>query len=189
MFFRSIFSAAAPSRNSRGLLDFTFMLEGEEVSLNLKENPHIRPDFPVILANNGRFTRWNSPSNVSGIQLSYRLLNARLQLPQCASNGVTAVLCYAIDMWEFVWWRMDTDIVKHDDVMKWKHFPRYWPSVRGIHQSRWSPSSKASDAEIWCFFFICALNKRLRKQSGGWWFETQSRPLWRHCNGRCKLSL
>ena len=24
---------------------------------------------------------------------------------------------------------------------------------------------------------------RLSKQSGGWWFETLSRPLWRHCNG------
>ena len=24
----------------------------------------------------------------------------------------------------------------HDDVIKWKHFPRYWPFVRGIH---WSP--------------------------------------------------
>ena len=26
------------------------------------------------------------------------------------------------------------------------------------------------------------LNKRLSKQSWGWWFETPSRPLWRHCN-------
>ena len=25
-------------------------------------------------------------------------------------------------------------------------------------------------------------NKRLSKQSRGWWFETQSRPLWRQCN-------
>ena len=25
-------------------------------------------------------------------------------------------------------------------------------------------------------------NKRLSKQSRGWWFETQSRPSWRHCN-------
>ena len=24
----------------------------------------------------------------------------------------------------------------HDDVIKWKHFPRYWPFVRGIHRSR-----------------------------------------------------
>ena len=23
----------------------------------------------------------------------------------------------------------------HDDVIKWKHFPHYWPFVRGIHQS------------------------------------------------------
>ena len=26
------------------------------------------------------------------------------------------------------------------------------------------------------------LNKRFSKQSWGWWFETLSRPLWRHCN-------
>ena len=26
-------------------------------------------------------------------------------------------------------------ILEHDDVTKWKHFPRYWPFVRGIHQS------------------------------------------------------
>ena len=30
-------------------------------------------------------------------------------------------------------------------------------------------------------FFDLRLNKRLRKQSWGWWFETPSRPLWRHC--------
>ena len=31
------------------------------------------------------------------------------------------------------------------------------------------------------FFHLC-LNKRLSKQSWGWWFKTPSRPLWRHCN-------
>ena len=31
-------------------------------------------------------------------------------------------------------------------------------------------------------FFDLSLNKRLSKQSWGWWFETLSRPLWRHCN-------
>ena len=29
-----------------------------------------------------------------------------------------------------------------DDVIKWKHFPRYWPFVR----------TKASDAELWCLW-------------------------------------
>ena len=33
-------------------------------------------------------------------------------------------------------------------------------------------------------FFDLRLNKRLSKQSWGWWFETPSRPLWRHYNGR-----
>ena len=31
-------------------------------------------------------------------------------------------------------------------------------------------------------FFDLRLNKRLSKQSWGWWFETLSRPLWRHCD-------
>ena len=32
------------------------------------------------------------------------------------------------------------------------------------------------------FFIYLRLNKRLSKQSWGWWFETLSRPLWSHCN-------
>ena len=38
-------------------------------------------------------------------------------------------------------------------------------------------------------FFDLSLNERLSKQSRGWWFETQSRPLWRHCNVRRKKDL
>ena len=36
----------------------------------------------------------------------------------------------------------------------------------------------------WSFdvFFVLRLNKRLSKHSWGWWFETPSRSLWRHCN-------
>ena len=33
-------------------------------------------------------------------------------------------------------------------------------------------------------FFDLRLNKRLSKQWWGWWFETLSCPLWRHCNDR-----
>ena len=39
------------------------------------------------------------------------------------------------------------------------------------------PVTRSFDA-----FFDLRLNKRLSKQSRGWWFETLSRPLWRHCN-------
>ena len=41
----------------------------------------------------------------------------------------------------------------HDDIIKWKHFPRNWPFVRGIHRSRCIPHTKASDAELWCFLW------------------------------------
>ena len=30
--------------------------------------------------------------------------------------------------------------------------------------------------------FDLRVTKRLSKQSSGWWFETPSRSLWRHCN-------
>ena len=52
---------------------------------------------------------------------------------------------------------------------------------------RWIPHTKASDAELYVFFDF-RLNKRISKHSWGWWFETQSRSLWRHRNEmiRCK---
>ena len=146
---------------------------------------------------------------------------------------------------------------KHYDVIKWKHFLRYWAFVRESIGHRWIPIqrpvtqsfdaffdlrlnnrlSKQSSRRFetpsrssWCHcnemtdssvmmtssngnifrvtghlcgeftgpgelpaqrpvtrsfdvFFDLSLNKRLSKQSRGWWFETQSRPLWRLCNG------
>ena len=63
----------------------------------------------------------------------------------------------------------------HDDVIKWKHFPRYWPFVRGIPTQR--PVTRSFDV-----YFDLRPNKRLSKQWWGWWFETQSCPLWRHRN-------
>ena len=70
----------------------------------------------------------------------------------------------------------------HDDVIKWKHFPRYWPFVRGIHRPPANSLHKGQWRGTLMFYLICALNKRLNNQSGGWWFETPTRSLWRHCN-------
>ena len=68
----------------------------------------------------------------------------------------------------------------HDDVSKWKHYPRYWPFVREFTDPRWISHTKASDAELWCFLW--SATKRLSKQSCGWRFETPSCPFWRHRN-------
>ena len=49
------------------------------------------------------------------------------------------------------------EIMIHDDVIKWKHFPRYWPFVWGIHRSPVSPRAKANDAELWCFLWAAPI--------------------------------
>ena len=44
----------------------------------------------------------------------------------------------------------------HDDVIKWKHFPRYWPFVRGIHRSPVNSPHKGQWRGALMFTFICA---------------------------------
>ena len=45
------------------------------------------------------------------------------------------------------------------------------------------PVTRSVDA-----FFDLRLNKRLSKQSWGWWYETPSCSLWRHCNVKVNSS-
>ena len=44
----------------------------------------------------------------------------------------------------------------HDDVIKWKYFPRYWPFVRGIHRSRVNSPHKGQWRGALIFCLICA---------------------------------
>ena len=66
--------------------------------------------------------------------------------------------------WPFAWqiyqWRSEAQrpVIRgglssyyHDDVIKWKDFPRHWPFVRINYRSPVNPPTKASDAELWCF--------------------------------------
>ena len=43
----------------------------------------------------------------------------------------------------------------HDDVIKWKHFPRNWPFVRGIHRSPVNSSHKGQWRGALKFSLIC----------------------------------
>ena len=49
-----------------------------------------------------------------------------------------------------------TCILLHDDVIKWKHFPRYWPFVRGIHRSPANAPHKGQWRGALMFSLICA---------------------------------
>ena len=44
----------------------------------------------------------------------------------------------------------------HDDIIEWKHFPRYWPFVRGIHRSPVNSPHKGQWREALVFSSICA---------------------------------
>ena len=43
----------------------------------------------------------------------------------------------------------------HDDVIKWKHFPRYWPFVWGIHRSPVNSLHKGQWRGALMFSLIC----------------------------------
>ena len=43
----------------------------------------------------------------------------------------------------------------HDDVIKWKHFPRYWPFVRGIHRLPVNYPHKGQERRTLMFSLIC----------------------------------
>ena len=51
---------------------------------------------------------------------------------------------------------------------------------------RWIHGTKARTRSFDVFFDM-RMNKRLSKHWWGRWFETPSRPLWRHCNVFCEM--
>ena len=48
------------------------------------------------------------------------------------------------------------DLFPHYDVIKWKHFPRNWPFVRGIHRSPVNSPHKGQWRGALMFTLICA---------------------------------
>ena len=82
---------------------------------------------------------------------------------------------------------LDTDWIHkqfswaHHDVIKWKHCPRYWP-LRGEFTGPGESPAQRPVTQSFDVFYDLRPNKRLSKQSWGWWFETPSGSLWRHCN-------
>ena len=61
----------------------------------------------------------------------------------------------------------------HDDVIKWKHFPRYWPFVRGIHRSPVNTPHKGRWRGVLMFSLICA-------RMNGWVNNAEAGDLRRH---------
>ena len=58
----------------------------------------------------------------------------------------------------------------HDDVIKWKHFPRYWPFVQGIHRSPVNSPHKDQWRGAVMFSLICTrINGWVNNGEAGDW--------------------
>ena len=55
----------------------------------------------------------------------------------------------------------------HDDLIKWRHFPRYWLFVRTTHRSPVNFPHKSQWRGALMLFFYLRRNKRFSKQSRG----------------------
>ena len=64
--------------------------------------------------------------------------------------------------------------VKHDDVIRWKHFPRYWPFVGGIHWSLVNSPHKDQGVGALMFSLICSW-------TNGWVNNRDAGDVRRHC--------
>ena len=73
--------------------------------------------------------------------------------------------------WSYSWWRHQMEIFSALLALCVGNSPvtGEFPTQRPVRRS-------------FDVFFDLRLIKRLNKQSRGWWLETLSRPLWRHCD-------
>ena len=56
----------------------------------------------------------------------------------------------------------------HDDAIKWKHFPRYWPFVQGIYRSPLNSPHKGQWRGALMFTLICArINSSVNNREAG----------------------
>ena len=88
--------------------------------------------------------------------------------------------CHAYCKWYFIisCWLQFTSIemcfhisctrADHDDVIKWRHFLRYWPFLRGIHRSPVNSPHKGQWREALMFSLICVwINSRINNPEAG----------------------
>ena len=91
-------------------------------------------------------------------------------LPLCFVGVISAVHCgFVGHIRPYLLYR-DASLAlgePYDDVIRWKHFPRNWPFVCGIHRPGEFPSQRPVTRSFDVFFDL-RLNKRLNKQPWGW---------------------
>ena len=70
----------------------------------------------------------------------------------------------------------------HDNVIKWKHYLRYWPFVQGIHRSPMNSPHKGQWLGALIFSLICAWISGWVNTIEAGNLKMPSCSLWRQCN-------
>ena len=162
----------------------TQLFDQQLIYLDITGN--IIPDSKVHGANMGPTWVLSAPNEPHVGPMNLAIRNSFALLAFCAGNPLVvsgfpshwdsnteSILCHDI--------MISHD--NHDDVIKWQHFPRYWPFVRWIHRSPVNSLHKAQSRGALMFSLISTLNKRLSKQSCNWWFQTPLCSSWLHWKG------
>ena len=120
------------------VLLFNYPLGPRRCYSNLKKQQQQNIIFELIIQN------WNLDNRC---EIAFRWISQILTYKKSASVQIMG------------WCRKTTshylDQCWHDDVIRWKHFPRYWPFVRGIHRSPVNSQHKGQWRGALMFSFIC----------------------------------
>ena len=88
--------------------------------------------------------------------------NANREKNICVTLDVRRILPYAIVL------VCCFNLQRHDDVIKWKHLPRFWSFVRGIHRSPVNSPHKGQWRGALMFSLICVwINDKVNSRKAG----------------------
>ena len=98
-------------------------------------------------------------------------INRVITAPHCILRFIHTVIVHSLLLKLYIWWRHQTETFSALLAICAGNSPvtGEFPAQRSVTRN----------------FGVCfdlRLNKRLSKQSLGWWLETPSHSLWRHCN-------
>ena len=89
-------------------------------------------------------------------------------------------------LWANSWWSHDIDTLS---TSWWRHQMETFSALLALCAGNSPvtgefPAQRPVTRSFDVFFDLCLnnMNKRLSKDSWGWWFEMPSHSLWRHCN-------
>ena len=133
----------------------------EKANITIMMTSFTENDICIILATilyNDRWSnRWiNIHLNVISLSILLLCHAIGISCEHCRCDWVACCL-----LGDCTWSHRHHNIA-HDDVIKWKHFPSYWPFVRGIHRSPVNSPHKGQWRGALIFFYL-RLNKRLNK--------------------------